>query len=409
MGQAQEMSSSPLVQSTPDSSDSVGRRTRSLLRELITVSSRPGILSLAGGLPDPSLFPVREYRTALDAVLATDGRALQYAPPFEPLKEEIVGLMAARGVRCTTEEVLLTTGAQQAIGIASSLLLDPYEPVLAEEATYPGLGQAVASLRPKMLTVGTDLESGMRVEAVAETLARSARPAFIYVMSDGHNPYGVSLGRAQRHRLVDLARQYRVPIVEDDPYGLLSYDGPHLPPLRSLDKDWVFHIGTFSKTIAPALRLGWMVLPADLVPRASLIKESSDLECSALTQRAVARLLRQGELSAHLDRLRQVYGVRRDALLAALRRHFPQRARWTRPRGGFFVWVQLPCPVDGRALLDAAVEEERVAFVPGQAFAVGRHPAPSGIRLSFATCTPEQIDDGVGRLARLFERRLSHV
>ena len=264
------MSMSTLVKRAPASAESVRGQTRSLLRELIAVASRPDILSLAGGLPDPELFPVREYRAALDSVLATDARALQYAPPFEPLKDEIVGLMATRGVRCTAEEILLTTGAQQAIEIATSLLLDPYGPVLAEEATYPGLSQAVASLRPTMLTVGTDLESGMQVEAVADRLALGARPAFIYVIPDGHNPYGVSLGHAERHRLVDLARRYRVPIVEDDPYGLLSYDGPHPPPLRSLDQDWVFYIGTFSKTIAPALRLGWMVLPVDLVRRASL-------------------------------------------------------------------------------------------------------------------------------------------
>ena len=369
------------------------------------MSSRPGILSLAGGLPDPDLLPVRDYRAALDWVLATDARALQYAPPFEPLKDEIVGLMATRGVGCTAEEILLTTGAQQAIGIASYLLLNPYGPVLAEAATYPGLSQAVASLRPTMLTVGTDLESGMQVEAAADTLARGTRPAFMYVIPDGHNPYGVSLGRTERHRLVDLARQYQVPIVEDDPYGLLSYDGPHAPPLRSLDEDWVCYIGTFSKTIAPALRLGWMVLPVDLMARAALIKEAGDLESSALTQRAVARYVHRGQFSTHLDRLREVYSIRRDAMLYALHRYFPASTRWTHPRGGFFVWVELPSPVDGVALLDAAITEEGVAFVPGHAFAVG-NTALNGLRLSFATCTPEEIDEGVRRLARVVARRL---
>ena len=395
-----------LVERTGVSAESARGTARSLLRELLAVSCRPDILSLAGGLPDPRLFPAREYRAALDFVLATDARALQYGPPFEPLKDQIVRLMAMRGVRCTTAEIVVTTGAQQALSIAARLLLDPYQPVLTEHATYPGLHQAVASLRPTMLTVSTDLESGMRVDEVADHLAHGARPAFMYVIPDGHNPYGVSLDSAQRCRLVDLARRYGVPIVEDDPYGLLSYDEPHPPPLRSLDSDWVFHIGTFSKTIAPALRLGWMVLPVDLAAHASRIKEASDLESSGLTQRAVAEYLRGGQFSTHLNRLRETYRLRRDAMVAALRSYFPP-ARWTTPRGGFFVWVSVPDACDAMTLLHDAIEEERVAFVPGRAFAVDAETAPHGIRLSFATCTPEEIDDGVRRLSRLVARRLA--
>ena len=397
-----------LVERASVSVESVRGPGRSLLRELLAVSCRPDILSLAGGLPDPALFPAHEYRAALDSVLATDARALQYGPPFEPLKDQIVSLMAMCGVQCTSAEIVVTTGAQQALSIASRLLLDPYQSVLTEHATYPGLPQAVAGLRPTMLTVSTDLASGMRVEAVADHLAHGARPAFIYVIPDGHNPYGVSLDSVQRSRLVDLARRYRVPIVEDDPYGLLSYDGPHPPPLRSLDPDWVFYIGTFSKTIAPALRLGWMVLPVDRVARASRTKEAGDLESSALTQRAVAQYLRGGQFSTHLNRLRQVYRLRRDALLAALRSYFPPDVRWTTPRGGFFVWVELPGACDATTLLNEAIEEERVVFVPGHAFTVGIGTAPNGIRLSFATCLPEEIVDGVRRLGRLVERRLSH-
>ena len=403
------MSMATLVECAPAFAESGRWRTRSLLRELIAVSFRPDILSLAGGLPGPELFPVREYRAALDSVLATDVRALQYAPPFEPLKQEIVGLMAARGVQCAGTEILVTTGGQQALGIVSRLLLDPDQAVLPEEATHPGLREAVAEVGPRILTVGTDLDSGMQVTAVADTLARGLRPAFIYCIPDGHNPYGVSLDCAGRRRLVDLARQYRVPIVEDDTYGLLSYDGPHAPALRSLDAHWVIYVGTLSKTIAPALRLGWLVLPARLMPRASIIKEATDLESSAFTQRAVASYLQRGGFQVHLGRLREVYSVRRDALLHALRRHFPRDTRWTRPRGGFFVWVELPSTCDAAALLEAAIEEERVAFVPGDTFAAGGVSAPNGIRLSFATCTADEIDEAVRRLARLLSRRISHV
>ena len=398
------MTPSAAVAHTEGQVSSVPSPTRSLLRELVAVSARPDILSLAGGLPDPDLFPVHEYGDALHTVISADSTALQYGPPFQPLKHEIVELMSRRGVSCSADEILLTTGAQQAISIVAGLLVDPFQSVLSDRVTYPGLSQALAALHPAMMTVNLDLTSGTRVEEVASMLARGQRPAFMYVIPDGHNPYGVSLAPTQRRRLVSLAREYRVPIVEDDPYGFLCYDGPHAPPLRSLDADWVFYIGTFSKTIAPALRLGWMVLPADLVPDAERIKEASDLECSALTQRAVACYLQRGQFGAQLDRLRGVYRRRRDALLTALHEHFPSGTgtRWTNPRGGFFVWVELARAFDGGALLRAAIEDEHVAFVPGHAFAIdgSGSTASTGLRLSFSSCTPAEIEEAVRRLAQ---------
>ena len=384
-------------------------RRRSVLRDMVSVAARPGLLSLAGGLPDPALLPTRDYAAAVTHVLATDREALQYAAPFEPLKEQIVRLMAARGVECTPDQILLTTGAQQGIGVAFSLLLERHRAVLVEEATYPGATEAWAALRPQPLTVGTDLESGMDVDAVETVLARGPRPAFIYTIPDAHNPYGVSLSRAKRTRLVELARRYGVPIVEDDPYGLLGYDGPHEPALRAQDEHWVIYIGTFSKTIAPALRLGWMVLPADLLSRAAAVKEAGDLESSALTQRAVSCYLANDLFSTHLRRLREVYKARRDTLVDALRRHFPSGARWVRPRGGFFVWVELPGGIDCAALWRTAIEEEGVAYVPGTAFAVGGRAASNCLRLSFATCAPEEIEEGIRRLACVFEKGISHA
>lgn len=383
-------------------------RNRSVLRELVSVVSRPGILSLAGGLPDPELFPTDHYAAALAHVLDHDDGALQYKPPFGPLKQHIARLMARRGAPCTPEQVLLTTGAQQGICIAISLLLERSEPVVLEAATYPGLIEALAPFTPRCLTVGTDLDSGMDVEEVEGLLSRGARPAFIYAIPDGHNPYGVSLSRAKRLRLVELARHHHIPIVEDDPYGLLTYDGAVEPPLRALDEDWVLYLGTFSKTIAPALRLGWMVLPADLMQAAAIVKEAGDLESSALTERAVSFCLQNGFFSAHVRRLRDVYRIRRDALLGALERHFPRDARWTRPHSGFFVWVELPAAVDCAALLNVAIEEERVAFVPGHAFAAGGVAARNCMRLSFASCSPDEIEEGVRRLARLVSRRIAH-
>jgi 2-aminoadipate transaminase len=380
---------------------------RSVLRQMIAVVSQPGILSFAGGLPDPALFPRAEYAQALAEVLAEDELALQYRPPLPALQGAIVKLMAQRGVSCSEEQIFITTGAQQGLDVLSRLLLDPGGEVILEELVYTGAQQAVSPARPHILTVPTDLESGVDVAAVTAHLAAGARPAFIYVVPDAHNPLGVSVSPAKREALVGVARRYGVPIVEDDPYGFLYYDEAPIPPLRALDDEWVFYLGSFSKIMAPALRLGWMVAPQALLPKLTVVKEAGDLESSALTQRAVARYLAAGHLPAHLARLRQTYGRRRAAMLAALARHFPATARWTEPRGGMFIWVELPPAVDTADLLETAIAQEQVAFIPGFAFAVPGHDVHNCLRLNFSNCTVEEIEDGVARLGRVIGERLA--
>ena len=380
---------------------------RSRLRELALLPSRPGLLSLAGGLPAPELIPRRAYAAALRDVLAGGDDALQYGQPYEALREHIVELMRERGVGCEPRQVLLTSGAQQALSLAAQLLMAPGGQVLMEEHVYTGLRQAVLPHRPTILTVPTDLDTGMDVDAVSELLARGARPAFIYAIADTHNPCGVRLGREQRTRLVALARRYGVPLVEDDSYGLLHYDRDPLPALRALEAEWVIYVGTLSKIIAPALRLGWLVLPPRLVAEAGILKEAADLECSALTQRAVALLLRQG-FADHLDRIRAGYRGRRDAMLAALGDHFPASTRWTHPPGGFFVWVKLPRQLDCDRVCEEALAEAGVAVVPGSAFAATPGLPARHLRLSFASCAPDEIRTAVERLGRLLERRLAN-
>ena len=381
---------------------------RSRLRELALLSPRPGFVSLAGGLPAPELIPRAAYAAALAEVLAGDGAAaLQYGPPHEPLRERIVELMRERGIDCDPGQVLLTSGAQQAVSLAAKLLMAPGAEVLTEEHVYAGLRQAVLPYRPSVLTVRTDLDTGMDVAGVRAHLSRGARPAFIYAMADTHNPCGVRLGRDQRRGLVELARRFGVPVVEDDTYGLLRYDGDWRPALRALDAEWVIYVGSFSKILAPALRLGWLVLPPRLAAEAGVLKEAADLECSALTQRAVARLLRHG-FAGHLDRIRAGYRCRRDTMLAALRDHFPAGARWTRPPGGFFVWVELPPGLDGDRVCEEALAEARVAVVPGSAFAAAAGVPANRLRLSFSSAAPDDIRTAVERLGRLLHRRLRH-
>lgn len=376
--------------------------SRSVLRQMIATVSRPGIISFAGGLPDPGLFPRTDFAAAMAQVLAEDKFALQYRPPLPELKDQIVQLMAQRGVTCTAEQIFLTTGAQQGLDVLARLLLNPGGEVLLEEAVYPGVQQVVAPMQPHILSVPTDLRTGMDVEAVEAHLRHRARPAFIYAISDAHNPLGVSISAPKRQRLVALAHQYGVPIIEDDPYGFLHYGQAPMLPMRALDEEWLFYLGSFSKMIAPALRLGWVVAPASLLPKLTVVKEAGDLESSALMQRAVSAYLAAGHLPAHLQRLRQEYGRRRDAMLAAIERHFPAGSRWTVPAGGMFVWVELPAWVDTAVLLQTAVEQEQVAYIPGYAFAVPGHTITNCLRLNFSNCTPELIEEGMARLGRVF-------
>lgn len=374
---------------------------RSVLRQMLAVVSQPGILSFAGGLPAPDLFPTADYAAALSRVLQTDPGALQYGPPFLPLKQHIVRLMAERGVECAVEQVFLTTGAQQALDVLTRLLLDTSGQVMLEEMIYTGIRQAVAPCRAEILSVGTDLQSGIEVDEVIEHLENGARPAFLYVIPDAHNPLGVSLSEEKRGRLAEVAAAYNLSIIEDDPYGFLSYDGRCLPPLRAHNRDQVFYVGSFSKIMAPALRLGWLIAPESLMPKLTVIKEAGDLESSALTQRAVSAYLDDGHLPAHLDRLQAEYRTRRDTMLTAMARHFPSNVTWTLPRAGMFIWATLPQHVDAAALLETAIERERVAFIPGHAFAHPSAPARNHMRLNFSNCCLADIEDGIERLGRV--------
>ena len=374
---------------------------RSMLRQMIGVVSQPGILSFAGGLPAPDLFPAAEYSAALTEVLAKDRGALQYGPPYQPLKRHIVNLMAMRGVHCSEDQVFLTTGAQQGLDILTCLLLDHGGQVMLEEIVYTGIQQVIASRQPEILPVRTDLKAGIELTDVVKHLENGARPAYLYIIPDTHNPLGVSIAEQNRHRLVQIAEEYGLAIIEDDPYGFLTYDGQARPPLRALSPDQVFYAGSFSKILAPALRLGWLIVPEFLISKLTVIKEAGDLESSALTQRAVSTYLDKGWLPDHLDRLRAEYRHRRDTMLAAMDRHFPPGVTWTCPRAGMFIWVKLPGRVDTMKLLETAVEREKVAFIPGQAFALPGIESHNTIRLNFSNCCLSDIEEGIERLGRM--------
>lgn len=383
---------------------------QSTLREVHALITRPGLLSFALGMPAAELFPAAAYGRAAREVLDRDPEALQYALPVSRLRAQVVELMARRGVACTEAEVIVTTGAQQAMSLLGQLLVTPGGTVVTEELTYDGMLGSLRPLQPRVLTVPSDPRTGMDVDALEALLAAGERPALVYAMPEGHNPLGSSMPAPARRRLAEVARKHGVPMIEDDAYGLLAYEGDAPPALRSYDPDWVLYVGSFSKIMAPALRTGWIVAPPAVVQRLSILKQGSDLDVASFAQRALSALLDREPFAEHLATLRREYAARRDAMLAALDAHFPAGARWSRPRAGLFVWVEMPAGVDTTELLRRAVEEAKVAFVPGRAFcAAGGVRGGNALRLNFSRITPDEIHEGIRRLGQVLQPRPAAV
>ena len=379
---------------------------QSVLQEMLEASARPGILSFALGLPAAELFPAEKYRESMNHVLSTNPRALQYGPPLPALRKQIVKLMELRGVRCSEEQIFLTAGAQQGTHMLARLLLDPGGCIVTEEMTYPGFQQVLQPYCPRVLSVSTDRATGMNVDELERLLAAGEKPALIYAVTDGHNPLSVSMSLEKRRQLVQLARRYCVPIIEDDPYGFLYYGERPLPPLRAFDNEWVYYVGTFSKILAPSLRAGWIVVPEELVAPLSIIKESIDINMAPLTQHVIADYLATGHLEQHVQMLRQEYRARRDALDLALQKHFPGDSVWQTPQSGVFIWVELAENVDTGDLLRVAIDTEKVAFIPGFAFnTTAKSCARNTMRLNFSNSSVELIAEGIARLGRCLKPR----
>jgi 2-aminoadipate transaminase len=381
----------------------------SMIRELLKLTARPDVISFAGGLPAPEIFPVQEIAAAAQRVLARGTESLQYGPTegFQPLRELIVRHMSRYGIRVTPANVLVTSGSQQALDLVGKLLIDAGDRVLVEEPTYLGALQAFGTYQPQYLTIDLD-DEGIRVDDLEPQLR--AGPKFVYVLPNFHNPAGVTMSLERRRRLVELASHYGVPLLEDDPYGQLRYEGDHLPPLVVLDADMhgngggktfrgdVMYLGTLSKTLAPGLRIGWVVAPEEVIAKLVQLKQGADLHTSTFTQMVAWETARGGFLDQHVHRIRDVYRARRDAMLAALDRHFPPGCTWTRPQGGLFLWATLPPGHDSAKLLEVALQS-KVAFVPGVAFSARGNGARS-MRLNFSYSPPEVIEEGIRRLGK---------
>ena len=379
---------------------------RSVMRELLRFAVDPNVISLAGGLPASEFLPLEQLQECLDAVLARDGpKALQYSPQYPELRAWIAHYMGSRGVPCTPDEVFITNGNQNGLAILSRLFLDPGQPAVMEEVTFTGIHQITVGRDAAVRTAPTDLDTGVDVEAMEAAFKQSPRPRLAVLITDFHNPLGVSVAEEKRARLAALAAGYGVPLIEDDPYAPLRFRGDVLPPIKACDEaGMVFYLGSFSKMLAPALRLGWLVSPADLMPRITTIRESFDLESSTLYQRAVAEFMSRGMLEPHLAAITEVQRQRCDTMLAALEERLGDIARWSKPDGGVFVWVSLPEPLDTTEMFHAAIERQ-VAYIPGAVFSVdGR--TRNAVRLNFSNVKPDAIREGVRRLSEVIRAAL---
>lgn len=379
----------------------MARIEASAIREILKVAERPDVLSFAGGLPAPELFPIDALAEAHARVLAREGAAaLQYSATegFGPLRDWIAERLRSAGIDADADRTLITTGSQQGIDLAARVLLDPGDRVVVENPSYLAALQVFGSYEANLVPIESDAE-GLQVDALER--AHAAAPIrLVYVVPNFQNPRGTTLSLERRRALVAFAARRGVPILEDDPYGALRYAGAPLPPLAALDPDAaVIHLGTFSKTLAPGLRVAWAVGPADLVRAMTVAKQAADLHSAGLTQRAVAALFERFDYDDHLATLRRVYGARRTAMLAALDRHMPSDTQWTQPEGGMFTWLQLPGRLRAEDLFAAALAAH-VAFVPGSPF-FAAEPRHDTLRLNFSNRPPDHIDDGMARLGRV--------
>jgi 2-aminoadipate transaminase len=396
------------------------RMRSSVMRDLMAITERPEVISLAGGLPDTSMFEPELFRSLMGKIADdSTAKALQYGPTegLLAVKQAIVELMGSEGMVVATDELIVTTGGQQAIDLVCKALLDPGDVVVCEAPTYPGAVPTFCSYQAELVQVEMDSD-GMQIDVLEATLDRLAaegrRPKFIYTIPTFHNPAGVTMSLPRRQRLVDLARERELLVLEDNPYSLLRYEGDGLPTLRALETpkgsrdggDFVIYAGTMSKILSPGIRVGWVVAPRPVLTKLNLGKQAADLCSSSLTQYFVAAYFAQdGAWRRYIEVMCDCYRDRRDAMLDALAEQMPAQAQWTRPQGGLFVWVTLPDYINTTDLLARALAEN-VAFVPGEAaFDDGR--GHSSMRLNFSCSTEDQIREGVRRIGKIVAEQVA--
>ena len=377
----------------------------SAIREILKLTDKPGIISLAGGLPSPKAFPLQEFTAACNTVMARDGAAaLQYATSegYAPLRQAVADMLPWA---VDPDQVLITTGSQQALDLIGKVFLDKDSRMLVETPTYLGALQAFAPQEPIAVSVASDDDGILVDDFVAQAGTGADKARLAYVLPNFQNPTGRTMTEARRAALVTKAAELNIPLIEDNPYGDLWFGQAPPAPLTARNPDGCIYMGSFSKVLAPGLRIGYIVAPKAIYPKLLQAKQAADLHTPGFNQRVVAEVIKDGFLDQHVPTIRARYHAQRDAMLAALARELgPTGAEWTQPVGGMFVWVRLPEGLNAQALLPKAVDAG-MAFVPGAPFYAGE-PDARALRLSFVTSTPEQIDKGMAALGRVVQQAM---
>lgn len=379
------------------------------LQDMSSYDAGGHVIPLALALPPADLFPLDEFRRCVDRVLRRQGRVLLQlgtTSGYAPLQEYIASQLALSGVNASPDEVLITNGCQQSLDLIRQILVEPGDEVALENPTYPGALSVFCQGGSKYFSVPMG-ENGINLEVLEDVLSQR-RAKLIYVVPSFQNPTGVTMNLASRRRLLGIAERYRVPIIEDDIYRELRYDGPDVPPLKSLDEHGlVIYLSSFSKVGFPGLRVGWIAAPRIVIDHLNRVKQRSDLHASLLAQAAIHEFAKSGLLAKHIKRVKKAYAQRRDAMLESLEKHFPDEATWNRPQGGMSVWVRLPDSLNSKQLLLQALENG-VAFISGDHF-YASSPQQSMMRLSFTMASPHSIEEAVKRLGSLMKSRLVKI
>lgn len=379
----------------------------SAIRELLKITALPDIISFAGGMPAPELFPVREIEEACHHLLHYEPqKALQYSTTegYRPLREYLAASMAKYGIHHGADNIQITTGSQQALDMLGKIFIDPGSTILTGCPTYLGAIQAWRAYQTRFLTVPLDA-AGMQVDLI-EKIIKKDTPRFIYVLPNFHNPAGTTLPAARRRRLVEIARKHDLIIVEDDPYGALRYEKENVTPIAALAPERTIYLGTFSKTMSPGLRIGWIVAPAEIIQRLVMAKQGSDLHSSTFDQMIVNDVAQRGILKVHTNKLCIAYKKRRDTMIAAMKKYWPEDCRWDQPEGGLFLWAQVPAKINTSDFMQTALEN-KVAYVPGVHFYPHADGGFDAMRLNFSNAQPAMITEGIKRLGVALKKELA--
>lgn len=380
----------------------------SAIREILKLTEQPDIISFAGGLPAPELFPVEEMLEVSKKVLEEQGRkALQYSPTegYTPLRKYISETMSAKGIETITEDnILITSGSQQGLSFSGKIFLDENDIVLCESPSYLGAINAFKATGCQFIEIKTD-QDGMVIEDLEKAIETNGNIKMIYVIPDFQNPSGKTWSEERRKELIEVANKYDLPVIEDNPYGELRYEGKHIKPIKAFDtENRVIYLGTFSKTFCPGLRIGWVAADHKILEKYILVKQGADLQTSSMAQREIHTFIRDYDMDGHIENLKQTYKKRRDLMMESIEEFFPKEATYNYPMGGLFTWVELPETIDTKEMMKQAVAKG-VAYVPGESF-FPNIKKKNTMRINYSNMTEDKIVEGIKILAEVIKENL---